>query len=85
MFRDETPTCVDRMDDADDEVPALTTLDEHLSGEVFGKLNVAEQLGVVAGNQVESGGRKVPITILTGKARVCLLIQGILDLGRRRY
>jgi hypothetical protein len=49
----------------DDEVPKLTTLDEHLSGEMLGKLEGLSRDETEEGEEDE--GRKVPITILTGK------------------
>ena len=49
----------------DDQVPKLTTLDEHLSGEMLGKLEGVSRDKTEDGE--EDGGRKVPITILTGK------------------
>jgi hypothetical protein len=49
------------MDD-DEEVPQLTTLEEHLA-DAFGKLQRPNQEG---GGVQETASKKVPITILTG-------------------
>jgi hypothetical protein len=46
----------------DEEVPQLTTLDEHLA-DAFGKLQRPNQDG---GDVQETASTKVPITILTG-------------------
>src|ERR1700693_6269016 len=68
------------MDD-EDEVPELTTLDEHLSGEISEKLRGigGEDDDVV---EVESGGRKVPITILTGMFLMMFTNEGYLGSGK---
>ena len=49
----------------DEEVPQLVTLDEHLSNEVETKLGPLED-GQAGSMDLEEGGKKVPITILTG-------------------
>jgi CobW/HypB/UreG, nucleotide-binding domain len=67
----------------DDEVPKLTTLDEHLSGEMLGKLR-----GLGGDDETEEGeedgARKVPITILTGKGMLRTLFtnSGYLGSGK---
>lgn len=51
-----------RVMEDDEEVPQLTTLDEHLA-DAFGKLQRPNQEG---GGVQETASTKVPITILTG-------------------
>lgn len=70
------------MDDEGD-VPELITLDEHLSGEMFGKLVSLGGEAETSRDGNEGVGKKVPITILTGTIEKRRLIQDILGPGRR--
>ena len=70
--------------DDDDEVPELTTLDEHLSNHVEKQLTglsgpVEEELRPQEGERMDA----VPITLLTGKLRVLrCLPSGYLGSGK---
>ena len=54
------------MDDDDDDVPQLVTLDEHLAREVDSKLKTSFTDVNVDTDILQSDSKKVPITILTG-------------------
>ena len=53
------------MEDDDEDVPQLITLDDHLSEQLDGKLKGTFR-DEVAPRSIDTDSKKVPITILTG-------------------